>query len=58
MRRVVAWVKDDPFGVEFAEITLAATAHRSTGCRSLYRGHSLPNIETSHGYLTLAAVGH
>ena len=55
MRRVVAWVKDDPFGVEFAEITLApqhiAAQGVAIGARPIpYRLDYM--LETSHGYLT------
>jgi uncharacterized protein len=54
-RRAVAWAKDDPFGVEFAEITLAADRVAAEGvaiaARPIpYRLDYL--LETAGGYLT------
>ncbi len=55
MRRVVAWVKDDPFGVEFAEIALAPQHVTAEGVAIAAR--PIPYrldymLETASGYLT------
>jgi hypothetical protein len=55
MRRAVAWVKDDPFGVEFAEITLGEQQIAAEGVA--IAGRPIPYrldymLDTAPGYLT------
>ena len=54
--RAVAWVKDDPFGVEFAEILLAPQKLSAEGV-AISAGPPIPyrldyNLETVAGYVT------
>lgn len=55
VKRVVAWVKDDPFGVEFAEIELSPQRLRAEGVA--IGSDPMPyrldyELETAAGYLT------
>jgi hypothetical protein len=56
IRRAVAWVKDDPFGVEFAEIVLAPQKVSALGV-AISAGPRIPyrldyTLETVAGYVT------